>query len=77
MKLLTVHGFLIPEPDTNGTNGWMRLTRRGQKLLNNNSFKTYARSMGFPKALLHPSISDEVWLDIIRNDIQTAVFNAF
>lgn len=43
----------------------------------NNSFKTYARSLGFPKSLLHPSIADEVWLDIIREDLETAVFKAF
>ena len=74
---LIVQGLIIPQPGSNGTNGWMLLTRRGQKLLSNNSFKTYARSMAFPKALLHPSIADEVWLDIVRGDIEMAVFKAF
>ncbi len=74
---LIVQGLIIPQPDSNGTNGWMLLTRRGQRLLSNNSFKTYARNMAFPKILLHPSIADEVWLDIVRGDLETAVFKAF
>jgi hypothetical protein len=74
---LVVHGLLIPEPGFNGSNGWMLFTRRGLKLLNDNSFRTYARSMAFPKTLLHPSIADDVWLDIIRGEIDTAVFKAF
>jgi uncharacterized protein (TIGR02391 family) len=74
---LLVHGLLIPEPGINGSNGFMLLSRRGQNILANGSFKTYARSVGFPKTLLHPSIADEVWLDIVRGDLETAVFKAF
>lgn len=74
---LLVHGLLIPEPGINGSNGFMLLSRRGQNVLATGSFKTYARSVGFPKTLLHPSIADEVWLDIVRGDLETAVFKAF
>jgi len=74
---LLVHGLLIPEPGINGNNGHMLLSRRAQRLLGNGSFKTYARSVAFPKSLLHPSIADEVWLDIVRGDLETAVFKAF
>jgi len=74
---LSIQGLLIPEPGTNGNNGWMLLSRRAQTVLANNTFKTYARSVGFPKALLHPSIADEVWLDIVRGDLETAVFKSF
>lgn len=74
---LTAQGLLISEPDYNGNNGFMLLSRRAQKLLSDGSFKTYARSLSFPKCLLHPSIADEVWLDIVRGDIETAVFKAF
>jgi uncharacterized protein (TIGR02391 family) len=74
---LLMQGLLIPEPGPNGNNGWMLLSRRAKTVLTNNSFKTYARSLGFPKSLLHPSIADEVWLDIIREDLETAVFKAF
>ena len=74
---LTVQGLLIPEPGVNGNNGYMRLSRRAKTVLVNGSFNTYARSLAFPKALLHPTIADEVWLDIIRGDLDTAVFKAF
>lgn len=74
---LTVQGLLIPEPGMNGNNGWMLLSRRAKAILADGSFNTYARSLAFPKTLLHPSIADEVWLDIVRGDLETAVFKAF
>jgi hypothetical protein len=57
---LVVQGLLIPEPGYNGTNGFMLLSRRAQRLLAEGSFSTYARSLAFPKSLLHPSIAEEV-----------------
>ena len=74
---LLVQGLLVPEPGYNGTNGFVLLSRRAQKLLADGSFNIYARSLAFPKSLLHPAIADEVWLDIVRGDIETAVFKAF
>ena len=74
---LLIQGLLISEPGPNGNSGWMLFSRRAQAVLANNSFKTYARSVEFPKTLLHPSIADEVWLDIVRGDIETAVFKSF
>lgn len=74
---LSVQGLLIPEPGTNGNNGWMFLSRRAQAILVNGSFKTYARSVAFPKAMLHPSMAEDVWLDIVRGDLETAVFKSF
>jgi hypothetical protein len=74
---LLVHGLLIPQPDGTGSNGGVLLSRRAQKVLASGSFKTYARSVDFPKSLLHPSIADDVWLDIVRGDIETTVFKAF
>ena len=74
---LTVQGLLIPEPGGNGNNGHMMLSRRAKLVLENQTFKTYAKSIAFPKSLLHPSIADEVWVDIVRGDLGTAVFKAF
>ncbi len=74
---LTVQGLLIPELGTNGNNGWMLLSRRAEALLANNGFRSYARSVSFPKALLHPSIADAVWIDLARGDLETAVFKSF
>jgi len=74
---LQMQGLIIPEPGTNGNNGWMLFSRRAKNILSNDTFKEYSRSVGFPKTLLHPSIADEVWLDIVRGDLETAVFKAF
>ena len=74
---LQMHGLIIPELGTNGNNGWMLFSRRAKNILANNSFKDYARSVGFPKTLLHPSIANEVWLDVVRGDLETAVFKSF
>lgn len=74
---LIVQGLLIPDPGINGNNGWMRITRAGTKLLNDHSFKDYSKSIEFPKTMLHPSIVDEVWIDLARGDYPTAVFKAF
>ena len=74
---LQANGLLVPEPGSNGNNGWMLLSRRAQKILANGSFKTYARTVALPKSFLHSSIADEVWLDIVRGDLETAVFKAF
>ena len=74
---LISHGLLVPDPGINGSNGFVSVSRRAQRLLADQSFKTYARSVAFPKAMLHPSIADDVWLDLVRGDIETAVFRAF
>jgi len=74
---LLLHGLLIPEPGMNGNNGYMVISRMAQKLLAEGTFETYVKSLSFPKSLLHPSIADEVWLDIVRGDLETAVFKAF
>lgn len=74
---LSVQGLLIPEPGSNGNNGWMFLSRRAEALLASAGFKTYARSVEFPRSLLHPSIAEEVWIDLARGDLETAVFKSF
>lgn len=74
---LSVQGMLIPEPGINGNNGWMLLSRRARAVIANGNFKTYARGIAFPKALLHPTIADEVWLDLVRGELETAVFKSF
>lgn len=74
---LWIQGLLIPQPGTGGNHGWMLISRRAQSLLASNTFKTYVRSVGFPKTLLHPSIAEDIWLDIVRGDLETAVFKSF
>jgi uncharacterized protein (TIGR02391 family) len=74
---LTVQGILIAEPGSNGDNGYMLFGRRAAKLLDGKAFKDFVRSVAFPRAFLHPSIAESVWLDLARGDLDTAVFKAF
>jgi uncharacterized protein (TIGR02391 family) len=74
---LIVQGLLIPEPGINGNNGWMRITRVGKKILENHSFTDYAKTISFPKTMLHSQIANEVWNDLARGDYTTSVFKAF
>lgn len=74
---LMVQGLLIKDVGPNGNNGFVRLSRRSKSLLNSEKFLDYSKGVGFPKSLLHPSISQDVWLDLSRGDYETAVFKAF
>ena len=74
---LMVQGLLIPDAGTNGNNGWVRLGRKAQGLLDNQSFADYSQAVAFPKSLLHPDIAEAVWLDLARGDLETAIFKAF
>lgn len=74
---LMVQGLLIPDASTNGNSGWVRLGRKAQGLLDNQSFANYSRAAAFPKTLLHPIIAEAVWLDLARGDLDTAIFKAF
>lgn len=70
-------GLVMRAPGINGTNGWCRISRSGESVLASNDFATFRRQTSFPKALLHVSIADEVWADLLRGRLDTAVFEAF
>lgn len=75
---LEVNLLIRPAEGINGTNGWRKLTRRGRELAQDPAaFASFRQAAAFPKALLHPTIADQVWLDIARGDHQVAVFRAF
>lgn len=73
---LTHHRLLVPEPGVNGNNGWHVFTPEGTKLAAGGNFESFKQAAAFPKALLHPSIADAVWLELARGDYDTAVFKA-
>lgn len=73
---LRVHGLVVPADNDPGS-PWVRLRRRGARLLNSKDFTAFRQAAAFPKALLHPAIADEVWLDLARGDYETAIFRAF
>ena len=74
---LTVQGLLIKDVGPNGNNGFVRLSRQAKSLLSSERFIDYSKGVSFPKSLLHPSISQDVWIDLSRGDYETAVFKAF
>jgi len=74
---LRVTGLLIPDLGMNGNNGWVLLSRRGRKVLEESTFAEFRAALNFPKELLHPSIREKVWLALVRGDLDEAVFAAF
>ncbi len=68
--------LIVPAPEPN--NSFSRLSRRGRALLNDDAaFETYAAASQLPKALLHPLIADEVWVQLAQGKLAVAVFIAF
>jgi uncharacterized protein (TIGR02391 family) len=70
-------GLLVPAEGTNGTNGWLVLSRRGMKTDSAESFRSFLRNSAFPRTLLHQRIVEPVWLMLMRGEFDTAVFHAF
>jgi uncharacterized protein (TIGR02391 family) len=53
------------------------LTRRGKAMVENEKlFRSYCEAVDFPKAMLHPTIADEVWIQFAQGDFDTGVFKA-
>jgi uncharacterized protein (TIGR02391 family) len=74
---LLVNNLIVPAPGINGRNGWMILSRCGAAIADEQAFRQFREAAAFPKALLHPTIADKVWLAMARGDLDEAVFAAF
>lgn len=74
---LRINMLVVPASGSNGKNGWMVLSRRGQKILTKKDFDRFREAASFPKTMLHPDIADKVWLALARGDLDNAVFLAF
>lgn len=74
---LKVQGILISPSDINGNSGHVQFSRRAQKLLDATAFRNYAAGVGFRQSFLHSTIAENVWLDLVRGDHETAVFKSF
>jgi uncharacterized protein (TIGR02391 family) len=70
-------GLLVPAEGTNGTNGWLVLSRRGMKAHSAKSYSSFVRNSAFPSTLLHQRIVEPVWLMLMRGEFDTAVFHSF
>lgn len=73
---LEAQGLIVPEPGSNGQSGWRRLSRRAIRFENEEEFSGFAFSTLLPKAILHESIAEHVWLEFIRGQYDVAVFLA-
>jgi hypothetical protein len=76
LNWLRVQGLIVPAPGVNGAHGWLVLSRRG-KLETGEDFTRFSEAASFPKHMLHLSIADKVWLDLMRGDLADAVFSSF
>ncbi len=75
---LEINLLIVPAEGMNGTNGWRVLTRRGEALAaDEHGYRSYVQAIAYPKAMLHPAIADDVWLDLARGDLAIAVLRAF
>ena len=70
------NGLLIPEAGMDGANGWHQISPQGAKIAAGGDFESFKQAAAFPKALLHPSIANPVWLELARGEYDTAVLKA-
>ncbi len=69
-------GHLVWPDESNGPNGWRRLSRRARRFLDEAALADYTASLRLPKTMLHPAIAERVWLSFVRAEYDTAVFQA-
>src|SRR5262249_55947410 len=77
-NLLRMDGLVASAPGINGQNGWLVLTRTGEKVSASTDAYGRIRALrAFPKSLLHPNISEAAWSALWRGDLDAAVFKSF
>jgi uncharacterized protein (TIGR02391 family) len=70
------HGLIIPAASPN--NSFHRLSRLGLQLISSErDFDSFVEAASFPRALIHPKIREDVWLQISLRNWAVAVFVAF
>jgi uncharacterized protein (TIGR02391 family) len=70
-------GYIEPSAGMNGRNGWRILTDAGQAVADGQDFRKLREAMAFPKELLHPSIREQVWGALRRNELDEAVRTSY
>lgn len=73
---LVVNSLVVRASGPNGDSGWIVISRIGAAVTDDQSFQQFRAAADFPKKLLHPAIA-KVWLDLVKGDLDTAVFTAF
>ncbi len=67
--------FIAPDPTQDGS--WAFITRRGEKVLQDQDFSTYAKESLLVSKTLDPVLVRKVTPLFIRGDYDTAIFQAF
>jgi Protein of unknown function (Hypoth_ymh) len=71
-------GLLAPVPHGFGSSsGWVFVTRRGQRIVSEETAADYTKASFLPWKLIHPQIAKACRAAFLRGDYQTAVFKAF
>jgi uncharacterized protein (TIGR02391 family) len=71
-------GLLAPVPHGFGSNsGWVFVTRRGQRIVSEETAADYTKASSLPWRLIHQKIAKASRAAFLRGDYQTAVFKAF
>ncbi len=68
-------GLIAQKPGSD--QGFVFVTRRGQRLKKSSDLKAYRHANMLPKNILHPIIAQKVWSLFMRGEYDTAVFQAF
>ncbi|TRZ50714.1 TIGR02391 family protein [bacterium] len=67
--------FIAPEPDEQGE--WRFITRRGERVLQEENFSAYLQGSLLPSENLHPILVRKVKPIFLRGDYDIAIFQAF
>lgn len=67
--------FIAPQPDEQGE--WRFITRRGERVLQEENFVAYSQALLLPSENLHPILVRKVKPLFLRGDYDTAIFQAF
>ncbi len=73
---LEAQALIIPSPGSNGRFGHRMLSRRARHFESETQFANYQIAQMLKREALHPRIAEKVWLSFMRNDFDTAVFEA-
>jgi uncharacterized protein (TIGR02391 family) len=71
---LVREGLIMSDPEQ--PSSWHVLTRRGKMLSTTNEVVDFQIARSLPRAALHPSIADRVWMAFVRGEYDVAVFQA-
>jgi len=74
---LEAQGLIVWPDQANGPSGFRVPSRRGEKLVDQNTFTRFLKGTELPERFLHPDLGQRVWLLFLNGDFDTAVFHAF